>query len=447
VRVNCAFELVDTGLRSMSPGTDPSAPSPGVAVVEGATVLVGIEAARAARLMPRRLHSRFWEVLGTAELERPFPAHLRTADLVHAHLQRVWNSAEDAIGGRIEEAILAVPGLYSEEQLGLLLGIAAACGIPVGGLVDLAVAAAVGAPSRPRSLHLDLHLHRAVLTELDFGSEVARRKIEVEPRVGFQALLDGWARGLADLFIRTTRFDPLHHAATEQVLYDRLPGILEELAARQSTRVVMTAGGREYEVELERSRILAAARSAYDLLAAWVGNRSGPDPTTLLVSDRAAALPGLISRLEETPDLDVVSLPPGAAAGGALAHADRICSSRKALRLTTNLPLHDADSPTPVTVTMTPPPRRPRGLPPTHLVIDGTAHRITPAPFFLGTSRNRCTVQRVGDDVVVEDSSADGALLNDRRIEGTAVLAAGDRLLLSSTGVEALLTRMAEPDD
>ena len=443
----CAFELVDTGVRFMSPGTDPSAPSPGVAILEGATLSVGTEAARAARLKPRRLHNRFWEVLGTAELERPFPSHLRTADLVHAHLRTLWKSAEDAVGDGIEEAILAVPGLYSQEQLGLLLGIAAACGIPVGGLVDLAVAAAAGAPSRPRSLHLDLHLHRAVLTELDHGPEVVRRKIEVEPRVGLQALSDGWARGLADLFIRTTRFDPLHHATTEQILYDRLPGILEELAARESTRVVMTAGGREYEVELERSRILAAARPAYDLLAAWVGGRSGPSPTTLLVSDRAAALLGLISRLEEIPDLDVVSLPPGAAASSVLAHADRICSFRPTLRLTTSLPHHDASLPRPVTVTMTPPPRRPRGQPPTHLVIDGTAHRITPAPFFLGTSRNRCTVRRVGDDVVVEDSSPDGALLNDRKIEGSAVLAAGDRLLLASTGVEALLTRMAEPDD
>lgn len=437
----CAFELVDTGVRFMSPGSALSAPSPGLAVVEGAAVSVGTEAARTARIKPRYLHSRFWEVLGDACLERPFPDHLRTADLVHAHLQALWKSAETTVEGGIEEAIFVVPGLYSREQLSLLLGIAASCSIPVAGIVDLALASVVDAPSKPRSLHLDLHLHRAVLTESNHGAEIVRRRVEAEPRVGIQTLMDGWARELAELFIRTTRFDPLHHADTEQSLYNRLPGILEDVAARESTRVVMTAGGREFEVELQRRRILGGARRAYDLLAAWVGRWAGPGPTTLLVSDRVAMMPGLVSLLEEVSDLNVVPLQPEAAAGGALTHADHICSFRPALRLATCLPPHDAGPP----VTMKPPPR-PHGQRPTHLVIEGTAHRITPAPFYLGTSRHRCTVRRVGNHVVVDDTSPEGVLLNDHRMEGSAVLAAGDHIVLPSTGVEALLVAMVEPD-
>ena len=42
----------------------------------------------------------------------------------------------------VEAVILALPGTYSGDQLGLLLGIAQACGMPVRGMVDSAVAAA-----------------------------------------------------------------------------------------------------------------------------------------------------------------------------------------------------------------------------------------------------------------------------------------------------------------
>ena len=118
-----ALELVDSGLIMVSPRGNVSAPSPGLAIVDGNTLEVGHDAARSARLKPRRLHSRFWQSLGTAPLARPFPHHLRAADLAHAHLQSLWALT----GGTAEEVLVAAPGLWSEEQLGLLLGIAGAC--------------------------------------------------------------------------------------------------------------------------------------------------------------------------------------------------------------------------------------------------------------------------------------------------------------------------------
>mgnify|MGYP002066408789 CR=1 FL=1 len=98
----------------------------------------------------------------------------KLADLAHAHMLHLWETE----GGNEDQIVIAVPGLYTEEQLGLLLGIAEACHIPVGGLVDAAVAAAVDRPARSKCLHLDIHLHRAVLTELDRGSHRARVQAE-----------------------------------------------------------------------------------------------------------------------------------------------------------------------------------------------------------------------------------------------------------------------------
>jgi len=346
-----ALELVDSGLMMVSPSGGLSAPSPGLAIVDGDTLHVGFDAARNARLKPRRLHSRFWEILSKAPLTRPFPTHLRTADLAHAHLQGVWEAA----GRNAAEVIVAVPGLYTHEQLRLLLGIAKACSMPVSGLVDVAVAAAADRPTRPRCLHLDLHLHRAVLTGIEHGSEVVRGAVEGEPRVGLIGLHDTWARMLAATFVRTTRFDPLHQAATEQILYLQLSDHLAALVEVESTPVVIPSGGHRHTVELEHRDVVEAARPAYEILSAWIRDWSGSEEATLLVGNRIAALPGLVAHLRQTTDLEVIALHPAAVGGAVLHHADRIRSTDAALPFVTRLPGYDATPPSPVTVAVQPP--------------------------------------------------------------------------------------------
>ena len=122
-----AIELVDSGLAAVSSRGRVSTPSPGLAIVDGGTLLVGLDAASQARIKPRRLHSRFWHELSGDGLPRPFPGHLRTADLAHAHLKGVWQE----IHGGADEVFLAVPGVFTRQQLGLVLGIANACTLPV----------------------------------------------------------------------------------------------------------------------------------------------------------------------------------------------------------------------------------------------------------------------------------------------------------------------------
>ena len=67
------------------------------------------------------------------------------------------------------EVLLAVPGSFSADQLSLILGIAKACKMPVVGMVDAAVAASAHGFPGARLLHLDLLLHRVVLTEMTQG--------------------------------------------------------------------------------------------------------------------------------------------------------------------------------------------------------------------------------------------------------------------------------------
>ena len=126
-----AIELADAGLIALPEEGEAAAPSPGIAIVDGETIIVGPEAAARARLTPRRLHTRFWQDISTEALGRPFPRHLRSADLAWNHLSQLWK----ATGRGVSSVILALSDGRSEDQLGLILGVARSAALPVDGLV------------------------------------------------------------------------------------------------------------------------------------------------------------------------------------------------------------------------------------------------------------------------------------------------------------------------
>jgi hypothetical protein len=74
-----ALDVSDAGVLGVAEGGALLGPSPGYALVDGETRLVGEEARRRARLKPRFVVSRFWERLDTEPLGRPFPDGLRAA--------------------------------------------------------------------------------------------------------------------------------------------------------------------------------------------------------------------------------------------------------------------------------------------------------------------------------------------------------------------------------
>ena len=186
------------------------------------------------------------------------PGPALPADLAFAHLDGML--APFRAGS--PELLLALPAGYSREQLGLLLGVAAEGGTPVCGIVDSAVAAVAPEPVGARVLHLDLELHYAVLTALDRDSELRRSHSELLPRHGLLALQEAWIEMIAATFVRRTRFDPLHQAANEQELWNRLPGWLAELERSERIdvellrRAGLAYGGADARVDAGRDRAL-----------------------------------------------------------------------------------------------------------------------------------------------------------------------------------------------
>jgi hypothetical protein len=336
-----AIELSDAALLAKldaSPARGQPFVSPGYALVDGHTLLTGVEAADNARLKPRLVNNRFWGELDTTPLGRPFAGDLTHADLAHAHLSTVWSQVESGV----DSVILAVPGSHSDHQLGLILGIARACGIPVNGMVDAAVAAARRPRDETNLLHLDLQLHAVVLTELTQDRELVRRRVQVSEHTGLIALQDAWAKRVARTFVQHTRFDPLHVATTEQELYRRLPGLLDRLCCKEHASLEMETGGRVHTIEVDRRNLLEAVEEPYDGVVQLVRllKRAG-QPVTLLLSHRAAGLPGLEARFAEVGEMRVVELPADAAVEGALDNKGAICSPGEALPFVIRLPLEE----------------------------------------------------------------------------------------------------------
>ncbi len=461
-----AIELNDSGITALRDGDSSDrvrVVSPGYAVVDGATVLTGEEALDQARLKPRRAHHRFWSELDTQPIGRPFPTGLSAADLAHAHLSAVWNRVRDGV----DRVVVALPGSHSEHQMGLILGIAQACEMPIEGIVDSAVAAAATVSTSGHLLHLDLELNRVVLTELTSTRELVRRRVQVGDHTGLVPLRDAWVKRIAKNFVSRTRFDPLHLATTEQALYRRLVELLPLLCRETRAVVEMEAGGRIHAVEVDRAELVESVAADYEGLLQLVRQlkRAG-QAATILLSDRVAALPGFEERLQELGDVGIVRLRPAAAAEGALRHVDSVRSPGEALPYITRLVLATATT-APDLAEPRPPSVRegPRRVAlPTHLVHDGCAYPITEQAFVVGTavpegrrglelggqtdgvSRVHCSVYRTDDRVLVEDHSSHGSFLNGQRVHGTAPAARGDRLRVGIPGVELQFVTVTDDD-
>lgn len=455
-----SLDVSDGGVLGVADDGAVLGPSPGCALVEGGEPVFGEEALRRSRLSPRLVASDFWSRLDAAPLGPPFPDELSSADLVHGHLEGLWGKAKAGTG----EVVLAVPGVYDDRQLGLLLGIAQALAMPVTGLVDAAVAAASAGFPGERLLHVDLGLRRALVTEIRQGASLVRERVARLDRWGQDEVHDEEMRGAAAAFVQQARFDPLHDAATEQALFDRLPEWLRSLARDERATWCLPFAAGEATVEVTRPDAEAwTARFAEELSQQVSVFKRAGEPLTVLVSAHAARLPGLAGRLAAVRGVEVVLLPVQAAAAGALRGRDAVRSSDGAVRFATQLPRPQAPEGTVggAAVILPPvakpfPPRDP-GRRPTHVLLGPVARAITAEPLVLGTappspgrslrlegetagiSRAHCRLFESAGSALVEDLSTWGTYVNGERVSGRAVLAVGDRIRVGSPGLELLL--------
>jgi hypothetical protein len=426
----CVVEINDYGLR-VARGTELVLVSPGYALVDKHSVEVGSAAFAKSRLQPLQSFNRFWHQLNEIPLkqvEQPIRHH---ADLAFAHLSSIYEQA-----GAPDETVFAVPGSYSTEQLALMLGVARACGFNVVGLVDAAVASAASAPKSGQAVHVEIHQHQTVLTWIDVDEHVSQRRVETIDDAGINRILDATLSSIADTFIAQSRFDPLHHATTEQSLYDELGTWLQVLCEAPEIAVGVEHQGRRIDARLRREDIVKALSGVYDAIVQRV--EGSP---RVIISERLARLPGFAERLPKHE-----ALPGNAVFLGCQAHLLRIRAkkSEAGVGYLTRLPV------VPVSDKASAPARRPAGTAPTstpcptHLLSGERAYPLSITPIYLTKSgqvvnapeqHSVCSVVVAGDKAQVEVLNSTRVLINGRAVDGVAGLAAGDRIEFPDDGV------------
>jgi hypothetical protein len=452
------LELSDAGI--LVAGTEPagllkvdenSVESPGFALPEKNRLTVGRAAERKAQLYPRQILNRFWDQLNTEPLEQPSPFAQNHAEIAFEHFAHIWKTVKN----HGQEMIIAVPGFYTREHLGFILGISRELSIPVKGFIPSAVAAVPDRLPEGLLLHLDIHLHRFEITCLQRTGQLSQKDTISLEGNGLSKLYRGWVDAIAEEFVRTTRFDPLHQAATEQELYDRLPGVFAQLHQNPSVHFEMTGGSKVYHVTLTREIFYKKGAPVFQKFQRLIGrfyDRYGKNEpgAILMITDRVARLPGITDMLAHIENYKLIELVPGCAAQGVFQFETQLTAQQpggSAPFLTTR-PL-PAEGPISDTADEQHPETHQR---PTHILYRNLAYPITEKPLIIGleraadgfgiqiqgqiagVSRKHCSVQLHGNQVVLNDYSSYGTFVNDNPVNMKAIVSLGQIIRVGIPG-------------
>jgi len=437
--------------------------SPGIAIPEKKRLLVGKIASEKAHLLPLQVINRFWDQLNTTPLEQKNRHAQNHAEIACAHLAHIW----DKVKAHGNEVLIAVPDYFGREQLGLILGMAHELSIPVKGFVSLAVAVSSKPYPNAMLLNLDIHLHRFELVYLSQGERLSRETPVATQGIGLAPLYRNWIESIAAEFVRTTRFDPLHRASSEQELYNRLPDALEIFKRQESFIFEITNGKHSYRITLLRDLLVQKSSAMYaeigrlvEHLQAEHGKNSSR--TVLQLTHRITGLPGLIDMLSEIDGCEILQLEPGAGAFGAL-ELSRDLNDQPAgdgASFFTSRPWQQPEVQAPQNV-----PYKPSGkLQPTHLLYRDTAYPLSEKPLIIGSdndpnvkgigifsqkgvSKKHCTVQRSTDEVVLRDYSVEGTFVDEHRVDSSMILYLGQTIRLGTSNEALKLIACVEANE
>ena len=423
----------------------------GYAALENDGLSFGASAFVAARLRPRAANRRYWRDLADAPMAQPMGTCRSTADLAHAHLLRIVPQLQP--GGA--DVVIVVPAYWDAGQTGLALGLAQDAGLTVSGLVDSAIAAS-RRPCPARELwHLDLTLHEVILSRIrqnDMATLDQRHRLD---GLGVERLDRAAAQCMARAFLKTSRFDALQHAESESALYGRLAEWLAQLRRTESRELALDFGGHTFTAVMPPSELRdVIARTCEPLVQRLRTLVSARTPAVLQIPERLAQFPGALEVLSGLSNWEILVLEPAASARGAL--RVRAQDASAGLQLLTALPW---DQPAVAEAKGTPAREVPR---PTHVLYGHQVFRLGETPLQVGldlplgepglsvpaattgVSRRHCTLQIEDGQVLVHDHSRYGTTLNGHRVDGSAVLHAGDVLRFGTPAQQLILVRETE---
>jgi len=439
--------------------------SPGFALPEKNRLAVGKAAEKKAHVFPRLVTSHFWDQLNTEPLDHPGPyTQQNHAEIAYIHMAQIWNQVK-AHGTQI---IVAVPGFYDRNQLGILLGIAKELDFPIHGFVPMALAASDSPCPNKTLFHLDMHLHRTEMILLDQGKDLTCEDSSIIAEKGLAYLHREWVETLAAEFVRKTRFDPLHQALSEQELFDRLPAVIKQLQHHASVEFEMTAGSRVYRVTLTRELFSKKSQPLFAEMGRAIEKKLAahnrlPDGVAIQLSHRIARLPGLKESLAAMHSVQCIELDAGAAAIGAIRLWDQLSQqqSGQGISFFTSRPWQRIIKSEFVNASKVD--RQIRK--PTHVLYKNLAYPLSETPLHIGldiepgkpgiriegqisgVSRSHCAVALRGEEALLTDFSTYGTFVDDVRVDQNMNLQTGQTIRVGTPGEKLQLIACLNTDE
>ncbi len=417
------IELNDSEIR-MATGDNIVLRQPGYAVLADNGITTGKQAWAMARSNPRQTYHRYWSQLNQDALIVPSRLARHHADLAYAQLLAMHEQA-----GKPEEVVFAVPGNYSREQLALLLGIVESCPFTAVGLVDAATACVAAIAEQGVYTHVDIHLHYALVSTLEVTDHVSRTSVKVINDTGLTDIHDICVASFADAFIDQSRFDPLHHAQTEQELYNLIPGALRTLRAGGELTLEINFKNKRYQARIFSEPLLEKLKTHYENIYREVAGTAVP-----LISDRLHGLPGFSGKLG-----NAIALDENAVFQGCNTNLVNIRTAGPSLSFITRLPA--SKSPTVNVGTESganyqTDRQAPAAASATHLLINHRAYALGPTAVYIAASgvivtnsasdNKHCSFRRTAAGIEIRPESELTVFVNGNRLSAMKIGTTGD---------------------
>lgn len=287
---------------------------------------------------------------------------------------------------------------------------------------------------------------------------------------GLDFLFGEWMKAISDVFVRSTRFDPLHNAASEQELYSKIPNLISSQHNGRSTFIEMTTGMDRHQVAISRDLLVKTSREVFQEVRQLITSclneyNKVTHPVTVLVSGRMSRLPGLLDMLTEIENIQCIPLADGAAAYGALNMADQfntVPQSGHGVAFLTKCPWDDS------AVHHGEAYSQESSLEerhPTHILYQDIAYPITKTPLVISVNSSsqrvtitpvkskiheltakECFVQFRDMDVVLECSDSLTIRVDETVVTGTTILSLGQNIIIGTSEEKLQLIACLDSD-
>ena len=291
------IDLNDTNIR-VGKGEQILLNSPGYAVIKDDKIAFGASAEKLNRIYPRSTHDDYWYRLGQEAIQSTSNQIRHNADLAYMQLAEIYEQTGESV-----KWLIAVPASFSQEQLGLLLGLLKAANYEDVQLIDSALLASINSLNKGAHIHLDMQLHQSVITSLETDEIHKVIKSEVLPEIGLLGIYEQCAKKISNEFINQSRFDPHHRAESEQLLFENIPACLTKLTTSSMSRIDLEYQGNSYSASITQESVQETLFPIYNNIYKHI-----EDSKKILLSHRFGMLPGFLDGLSNASLLDEFAL-------------------------------------------------------------------------------------------------------------------------------------------